>query len=330
MENQIYTIYIISFVAFLAVLALIEGGYLLWRSLNVERSVKVSKRLRAMSATGMKHHEAVSILRERHFSDIPFLNRMLAMVPRFHALDRLLEQAGASITVSRYILIQLVLTLVLFIFLYVVLDALMLVSLPVALVAGFMIPHIYIVRRKIRRSDNFTQQLPDALDFIARSLRAGNPFSAAIRAVSKEMPQPIAGEFGATFDELNYGVEMEEALRHLGERTGNEEIRYFIAAVLIQRTTGGNLAEILNQISSIMRARASTYREIRILATEMKYSANILVALPFVVALLLAILSPDYISVLFNTEAGLIVVGIQLMFMAMGYWIVQKMVHFRV
>ncbi|MCM0612009.1 type II secretion system F family protein [Marinobacter sediminum] len=330
MEASVYSVYIISFLAFVAVLALIEGGYLLWRSLNVERSVKVSKRLRAMSAMGMKHREAISILRERHFSEVPFLNRLLDSIPRSHALDRLLEQAGVSITVSRFILIQLGLSLALFIILYWAVGALMLIALPLSLVLGFLVPHIYVVRKKTRRSDLFTQQLPDALDYIARSLRAGNPFSAAIRSVSHEMADPIATEFGAVFDELNYGVEMEDALHHLGERSGNEEIRYFIAAVLIQRTTGGNLAEILNQISHIMRARASTYREIKILSTEMQYSANILVALPFVVALILAVLSPGYLAVLFNTELGLVIVGVQLLLMGMGYWIVRRMVHFRV
>ncbi len=161
-------------------------------------------------------------------------------------------------------------------------------------------------------------------------MRAGNPFSAAIRSVSTEMPEPIAGEFAITFDELNYGLDMSTVLHNLGERTGNEEIRYFITAVLVQRQTGGNLADVLNRISAVMRSRSTTYREVRILAAEMSYSANVLIALPFFIAGTLMVVNPKYLSVLFQHDFGMVIIGIQILLMAVGYLVIQRMVNFRV
>ena len=328
LEN--YTVYIISFVAFVAVLAMFEGGYLLWKSLNIERSVKVNKRLRALSATGLNTSEILSILRDRQLSRMPFLNRILVAVPRLHSLDRLLEQAGFSMPVSRFLGLQFSLVIVVFSGAYWIGDLILLFALPVSIFVGFSFPYFFVVKQKMKRSQMFTDQLPDTLNYIARSLRAGNPFSASLKSTSTEMQEPIAGEFGITFDELNYGLGMDDALKHLADRTGNHEIHYFITAVLIQKSTGGNLAEVLNRIADVMRARASTQREIRILSAEMKISANILIFLPVFVGILLSIIRPDYMASLFESEYGMMVIGAQLLLMGTGYWIIQKLINLHI
>lgn len=328
--GEIQSIYLISAIAFVAVIVAIEGAYLLWRSMDIPAAIKVNRRLRELSATGVKHSEALSILRQRQFSHIPVINRMLMAIPRLHGLDHLLEQSGSHLTVSRFIALQVLSACICLLVFNVVLGLAMLFALPLSVLLGLMLPYGWISGRRTRRREEFARQLPDTLDFISRSLRAGNPLMATIKAVSENMAEPSASEFGITFNELNYGGELEEALHHLGERTGSEDIRFFITAVIIQRHTGGNLAEILNRISGIMRSRASTYREISILSSEMRASANVLVALPFIVAAAISIISPGYLNVLFETDFGLMLVGIQLIFMALGYWVVQKMIHFRV
>ena len=186
------------------------------------------------------------------------------------------------------------------------------------------------MQKRTKRNQAFLKQLPDALDFIARSLRAGNPFSASLKSVASEMPDPTGTEFGITFEELNYGLEFEEAMKNLAHRTGSDEMNYFVTAVLIQRTTGGNLADMLNRLAAIMRSRASTYREINILAAEMKISANVLVLLPFFVGLVLLIASPGYLNILFDTTVGNFLILGQLLLMAVGYYIIRKMISFRV
>jgi tight adherence protein B len=193
-----------------------------------------------------------------------------------------------------------------------------------------LLPVLVLLRMKHKRGLRFAQQLPDALDYIARSLRAGNPLTASLRSVATEMPDPTGTEFGITFEELNYGLAFEEAMHNLAHRSGSAEMNYFVTAVLIQRTTGGNLADMLNKLATIMRARASTYREIAILSAEMKLSANVLIALPIFVALILLIVNPDYLSVLFTTTFGQIMVFVQLVLMAIGYAIIHKMINLRV
>ncbi len=325
-----YMTYILSVFIFVVVLLLVEGGYMLWASLQVGSSVKVNRRLRALSAGGIDTKEAVSLLHIKNMSDLPTLNRYLNRIPRMHAIDRNLEQAGVELSVTRFIVIQLSLALLLFLILSIGTSIGYILSIAFASIFGFGLPWSIVNVKKNKRKELFNAQLPGTLDFIARSLRAGNPFSSAIKSVSHEMPEPTAGEFGITFDELNYGLDLDASLHNLGERTGSEEIRYFITAVLIQQKTGGNLADVLNKIATIMRSRVNTYREIKVLAAEMKYSAYVLLGLPFFVAGMLMILNPKYLSILFHHELGWIIIGIQMLLMTCGYLIVQRMINFRV
>lgn len=327
--SEITSVYLISALGFLAIITLIEGGYLLWRSLNIPVALRVSRRLHQLSAAGGGSRESLSILRGDNLSDIPLVSKVLMYIPRVRRIDGLLEQSGSGMTVARFLLIQsgLVFGLGLVLLLAGVSAWL---AVPLALVVGVSLPTIWFTRRRDQRRGKFTEQLPDTLDYLARSLRAGNPLVASFKSVAENMPEPSASEFALTFNELNYGVDLNDAMDHLARRTGSEEIRYFVTAVLIQRSTGGNLAEILTRLSAVMRSRSNTYREVQILAAEMRYSANVLIALPFIVAFAISLISPGYLSVLFETEFGLMIVGLQLVLMGVGYGIVRHMVNFRV
>ncbi len=327
--SEITSVYLISALGFIAIIALIEGGYLLWRSLNIPAALRVSRRLHQLSAAGTTSRESLSILRGDKLSDIPLVSRMLMHIPRIRRIDGLLEQSGSAMTVARFLLIQLIIVLALMLLLVLV-KLPVWMALPIALVVGISLPTLWFTRRRDERRDKFTVQLPDTLDYLSRSLRAGNPLVASFKSAAENMPEPSASEFALTFNELNYGVDLNDAMDHLAHRTGSEEMRYFVTAVLIQRSTGGNLAEILNSLAAVMRSRSNTYREVRILAAEMRYSANVLIALPFIVALAISVISPGYLSVLFETELGLMIVGIQLILMGVGYWVVHRMINFRV
>lgn len=321
---------VISVIAFLAVVGLIEGLYMLYRAMNVERTSAVGKRLQSLSASGLSNEEALSLLRQRNFSEVPLINQLLASLPRSHALDRMLVQSGVDLSVSRYILLQMIASTMLFVVLWLILGVLWFTALPLSLILGFFLPYAYVKGKIKERANAVTDQLPDALDFLARSMRAGNPFSAALKLASKELHEPIAPEFAITFDELNFGMDLEDALRHLAERSGSEEMRYFVTAVVIQRTTGGNLAEVLSRLSAVMRSRARTFREIRVLAAEMKFSANVLIALPFIVAGAILVMNPGYLDILFTHRLGYYIIGTQLLFMLTGYIVIQRMINFRV
>lgn len=329
--NDVYTVYVVSFLVFIAVVILVEGVYLLWRGVHEEGVIKINRRLKMLSAGGAHGQEVLKeLLRTKRFSDVPWLNRMLMKVPRLHALDRSLEQAAIKISVGRFLLLQVALGAILSALLIYSGKLHYLICIIIGMPLGFLIPSLYVLKKRDKRRKDFARQLPEALDFIARSMRAGNPFSASLKAVAKEMPDPIGTEFGITFDEMNYGLELEDALHNLGNRTGSEEMHFFITAVLIQRTTGGNLADVLNKIAAVMRARARTVREIMILSAEMRLSARVLIALPFVVAGALTLLNPSYLTVLFKNPIGQIIIGIQLLLMLFGYLVIRRMVNFRI
>ena len=327
--TDLTSVYLISALAFVAVLVFVEGLWLLWKALSIPTTVRIARRMHQLAESGVPVAESISILRGPNLSNIPALRSLLVHVPRVHLIARLLDQSGMTITVARLFAIQAALVAGLWIILA-------LIGFPgwlavvVAVAFGILLPLMVVMRKRDTRRRRFSEQLPDTLEFIARSLRAGNPLTATFKSVAENMPEPSASEFGFTFNELNYGIQLEDALEHLGQRTGSEDMRYFITAVLIQQATGGNLAEILGRLAAIMRQRSNTYREIVILATEMRYSANILVALPFVIAGAISIFSPGYLTVLFTTDLGLMLVGAQLLLMGIGYWIVQRMINFRV
>ncbi|MEW6728594.1 MAG: type II secretion system F family protein [Pseudomonadota bacterium] len=329
MDNTL--VIIASILAFIAVVVLVEGIYLLARSVQEEGVARVQQRLRNLSAGGGHGEDVVKhLIKQRLLSETPAINRLLLMVPRVHAVDHMLEQSGLDLTVMRYIGLQFMLSAMFFAAGMLLSKLPMPVVLGVAVVAGFLLPHFYVVSRMRKRRLKLTEQLPDALDFIARSLRAGNPFSASLKAAAQEIPDPLGKEFGITFDELNYGLPLEDALHNLGHRTGSEEMHYFITAVIIQRQTGGNLADVLNRIAEVMRARARTFREIQIQAAEMKLSARVLIGLPFFVAGVLSIFNPSYLAILFTEPAGRVVIALQLFLMLVGYLVVRRMINFRV
>jgi tight adherence protein B len=168
------------------------------------------------------------------------------------------------------------------------------------------------------------------LDFVARALRAGNPFAAALKEASREMQAPISTELGITFDEMNYGLELDDALYNLAERTRSEDVSYFVAAVLIQKSTGGNLADLLNRLAEVLRERSRTYKEIDIQAGEMRMTARLLIALPFVAVAGMLIMDPNYILLLLEHPVGQVIMVLQLFFMLIGYLVVRKMINFRV
>jgi tight adherence protein B len=330
-ENEIYIIYLISFLTFIGVIILIEGVYLLIRGAREEGAIKINQRLKLLSAgggTGGK--EVLNLLRRNELSSNKILNRVFSKIPRIIVLDRMLVQSGLSISVTRYMLLQLFLVVAITFGLVYGLGLYIFVGILIGVPLGLSLPAIYVGMKRKERLSNFTMQLPDTLDYIARSLRAGNPLSASLKGVADEMPDPTGTEFGITFDEMNFGLELEEALRHLGKRSGSEEVNMFITAVLIQRTTGGNLADVLNRIAGVMRSRATVIRDVSTLSAEMRLSAYVLLGLPFIVAAGISFFNPDYLSVLIDSPIGQAVILIQLVLMLVGYLIMRRMINFHV
>jgi len=187
-----------------------------------------------------------------------------------------------------------------------------------AAVVAFLLPLGFLFRARHRRIRRIEVQLPDALDLMARALRAGHAFPSTLKMVGEEMSDPIAREFSVTFDEVNYGISMQDALLNLAARVPSNELKYFVVAVLIQRTTGGNLAELLDGIAAIMRARQKLLGTIRVLSADGRLSAWILCILPFVLAFAIFVLNPGFLAILWTDPAGPIAVAIAAVLMIIG------------
>jgi len=312
---------------FVAVVLMIEGMYLLWSSYKGPEANKIERRLRIMSA-GAHGGAETTLLKQRLLSDTPFLQHVLLNTPRLHALDRLLMQAGLNMKLMTFIGLTFALALAGF-FIGQFLALHLVVSIALLALMGSL-PYFYLRYLKEKRLKKFDEQMPDALDLIGRGIRSGHALPSAIKMVADEMANPISEEFRIAFDEVNYGFSMQEALTNLATRVPSTDLHYFVVAVLIQRETGGNLAELLGNISALIRARHKLYGTIRVLSAEGKLSAWILTLLPIVLALVINLINPGFMQVLWKDEAGIkMVIGIVIMMMLGILWM-RKIIKIRV
>ena len=321
-----YLYYLFVLLGFLAVALFLEGGYLAWNAYRGPEAKRIERRLRAMSAG--ESAEQVSIVKKRLLAQTPALERLLLALPRVHQLDRLLLQSGVRMNVAGFLGLTLLSTgvgLGLALAVHLPLFAAVAVALALA-----MLPTFYVFNAKLRRLHTIEAQLPDALDLMGRALRAGHAFSSALKMVGDEMPEPIASEFRITFDEINYGIPLQGALTNLATRVPSTDVRYFVIAVLIQRETGGNLAELLDNISALIRARLKLLGTIRVLSAEGRLSAWILTILPFALAALINLINPGFMALLWKDPVGLKMVGAALVLMIVGIFWMWRIIRIRV
>lgn len=320
--------YIFILIGFLAVVLAVEGSYIAWTNGRGEDAQRLRRRLRTLAAG--EHGSASETLLKRGSpgADPAGLERLFQHLPMHGRVERLMLQAGSTQAFSHLVLSMLVIAAVALMFgLILKLPTATAVVLAV-IVASYPLLRLLSARRKRLRM--IEQQLPDALDLMSRALLAGHAFSAALGMVGTESRDPIASEFRATFDEINFGVSMQDALLNLGTRVPSPDLGYFIIAVLLQRETGGNLSELLGNLSALIRARFKLLGSIRALSAEGRLSAWILSLLPFVVAGVFNIINPGLMSVLWTDPVGLKLVFVTMTMMLIGIFWMWRIVKIRV
>ena len=204
---------------------------------------------------------------------------------------------------------------------------------PLAVACGLFggyLPFLLIRIKKKRRMGKFERQLPEALELIARTLRAGHSFSGGMKMVCDELNDPLAGEFQRTMDEINFGVSVPDAMKNLTARVDCTDLKYFVVSIVIQRETGGNLAEIIDSMAHIIRERFKLHGKIRVLSAEGRFSAVILCSLPFFLAFVFFILNPEFIKTLSEDPMGRDMVGGALIMMLLGILVMRRMIRIRV
>lgn len=317
--NPIYLFYIMIG---LSAAMFAEGIYLVFYNAGSYRK-NINRRLKVVEANADRESVLVQLRRERGLTsagDYRF---------NFFDLNRLLLQSGLSIGLSK---------LVLFIALgavgafagVLVLERNIGYAALAALFAVFVLPILVLKFLRARRQKQFGAQFADGLDIIVRSLRAGHPVPVAISMVAREMPDPIGSEFGIVGDEITYGADLETAMRNLYFRVGTDDLPLFVTAVAIQTSTGGNLGEILENLSGVIRQRFKMRRKVKALAAEGRASALILSSLPVLMFFVIQLMVPDFYASVWHqpmTKIGLVAAG---MWMGVGNLIMFRMVNFRI
>jgi tight adherence protein B len=317
--NPIYLFYLL---VGLSAAMLAEGAYLLVYN-NASYRKKINRRLKVMSDKTDRESVLVQLRRERGLTSggdyrLPIVS-----------LNRLLLQSGLTMGFGRLILVIAVAATAAFIAV-VMLKGNVFYGFLAALFCGVVMPPFVLKILRSRRQKKFSAQFPDGIDIIVRSLRAGHPVPIAISMVSREMKDPIGTEFGIVSDELTYGSDLETAMRNLFYRIGTDDLPLFVTAVAIQRSTGGNLGEILENLSSVIRERFKMRRKIRALAAEGRASALILSSLPIGMFTIIQFLVPNFYASVWNEDMTKICLTLAGCWMGVGNFIMYRMVNFRI
>ena len=300
----------------------VEAVYLLCFSTASYRS-QINRRL--MLSKDQKDRESVLIELRRERGLTRGGNFRLNLV----ALNRLILQSGITIGFARLIIMIAVTAGIAFAVTLIFRGNLM-EAMLVALLSATALPYLVLRILRGRRQNKFGGQFPDALGIIVRSLRAGHPVPIAITMVGREMPDPIGSEFGVVSDEITYGADLETAMRNLYCRIGSDDLPLFVTAVGIQGSTGGNLGEILENLSGVIRQRFKMRRKIRALAAEGRASAMILSALPIGMFIVIQVVAPDFYAAVWHEQLTKVLLGCAVGWLLLGNLIMFKMVKFKI
>jgi tight adherence protein B len=317
--NSIYLLYLLIGVS---AAMFVEGVYLLLYSKASYRS-NINRRLKVMDEKTDRESVLVQLRRERGLTSTG--DYRLPLV----SLNQLVLQSGLTLGFGRLILFILIGMGAVFagtlVFTHTFSHAVM-----AALFCGLVLPYFVLRYLRKRRQKKFSAQFPDAIDIIVRSLRAGHPVPIAVNMVAREMPDPIGSEFGTVTDEITYGADLETAMRNLFYRIGTDDLPLFVTAIAIQSSTGGNLGEILENLSGVIRERFKMRRKIRALAAEARASALILSSLPIGLFAVIWFLVPSFYGSVWDQSLTKIVLAIAACWMGVGNFIMYRLVNFRV
>jgi tight adherence protein B len=263
-----------------------------------------------------------SIVKREKAGPLPGIDKLVASTAAGTWLTRLIAQSGVRTTPGTIILASLLLaiggTFLASLFIHQPL------ALPIFTIVGGVAPYAFLVHRRSSRLKRFEEQFPEALDLLSRGIRAGHAFQTAMGMVADELPDPVGPEFKKTFDQQNFGLPLRDALNELADRVAILDVRFFVTAVLIQRDTGGNLAEILDNLAHVVRERFKIRRQIRVHTAHGRFTGYVLLALPAALAVALQFINPEHMQLLFREHMGQMMLIGAIVMQTVGYiWIRQ-------
>jgi tight adherence protein B len=278
--------------------------------------------------TNNPHGDGPGLLRGLEGQIPEWLAPIAERVPAFEDAHLMIEQAGSAMTLARFLVISgglaiglglgvLVLTL----------------RWPAGLIAaavGGLAPYVILRRKRSKRFYKFEEQLPEAIDMLGRAIRAGHPLSSGLKMVADEAKDPVAGEFRRTHEEHRFGLAFEDAMLAMADRVGIVDVRILVTAILIQREVGGNLAEVLDNLASVIRARFNSRRQLRVTTAQGRFSGYVLAVLPIAVGAAIYSLNPPYMKLLFTDPMGKLMVAFAVIFQIIGFLWIRKIVNIEI
>jgi tight adherence protein B len=267
-----------------------------------------------------------SFIREKKAGPLPALDKVFSGTNS--SLARLIEQSGVVVAPSTIILASMMLALVSSIVALAVFKQPF--AWPLAAVAGAMMPWLWLRHRRSSRMKRFEEQFPEALDLLSRAIRAGHAFQTAMGMCADELPAPVGAEFKKSFDQQNFGLPLKDTLHEMTERVPILDVKFFVTAVLIQRETGGNLAEILDNLAHVVRERFKILRQVRVHTAHGRFTGYVLMALPAALGIVLNFINPEHMDLLFRERMGQMMILGAIVMQTIGYVWIRKVIKIEV
>jgi tight adherence protein B len=285
-------------------------------------------------AAAHEPNEELALLRDEMLSRIPALDHLLRRSSRISNLQPFLEQANLKIRAGNILVLCMASAVAL-----AVVGFLAARSLPpnqallfavVGMVLGGFIPYSYASYRRTKRFQKFEELFPEAIDTLARAVRAGHAFTTALELIANELSEPVASEFRKLFEEQKFGLPVRDALMNLAERVPLVDVKFFVTAVMLQRETGGNLAEILDNLSYVIRERFKIMRQVRVYTAQGRLTMLLLMGLPPVIVVTMLLTTPAFIRPLFADPIGHVLVVAGVVLQTLGYFVIRKIIQIQV
>jgi tight adherence protein B len=316
-----------AIIVFILILAI--AGAVLFATRGDSESEAVQRRLQDVSvgAVGVQQVNK-SMLRDSTVSDLPALNKLLLSWSGLARLNAYIAQAGLKIKPGVLALLSAISGVAIYFICYV--EEWGIITAVLFGLLGFALPAMFVAIRRTQRLRKFEKNFPEAIDLLSRAIRAGHAVTAGLEMMSKETAQPVAGEFRMVFEENNFGLPLRDALHNLTERVPLVDVRFFVTGLVVQKETGGNLVELLENLASVIRERFKIRGEVRTKTAQGRFTAAILIALPPTFLLITRAINPEYTSVLFTDPLGRTLLGVGAFLQIIGSLIIWKIVNIEV
>ena len=315
---------LLLFAVFAFTVAIVVMVYLGWNESRFIEKYRIKKRLLYISAGGKHGQEKLERYRTSVLKDVGAFERFVLSLPRLSALDSLLIKVKFPVNASIFITASTALGIIGFLVGYRYLPQI--VAAVVLGIVLLLLPYLLLKLAERNYYNRFSEQLPEALDLLARAVRSGHALTSGIEMVSKELTDPIRSEFSVTIDEINLGLTFKEAMENLCERVPLQDLRFFAIAVMVQKETGGNIAEILDNISRLIRERIQFKRQVKALTAEGRLSAIVLIALPIVMFVYIYFVNYEYLSLLWTEPMGHYMLFGAVVMQIIGSYIIKRIV----